>query len=67
LIGKEIRFLSNGVLADISERYRYRPEDIVMLTDDSTNPRQIPNKANIIQAMHWLVQGARPDDALFFH
>lgn len=38
-----------------------------MLTDDSTNPRQIPNKANIIQAMHWLVQGARPDDALFFH
>jgi len=38
-----------------------------MLTDDSSNPRQIPNKANMIQAMHWLVQGASPDDALFFH
>lgn len=38
-----------------------------MLTDDSRNPRQIPTRANMIQAMNWLVQGARPDDALFFH
>ena len=50
-----------------TERYRYKPEDIVMLTDDSRNPRQIPTRANMIQAMHWLVQGAQPDDALFFH
>jgi hypothetical protein len=52
---------------EAAERYRYQPEDIVMLTDDSRNPRQIPNKANILQAMQWLVTGARPDDALFFH
>lgn len=50
-----------------AERYHYKQEDIVMLTDDSRNPRQIPTRANMIQAMNWLVQGARPDDALFFH
>ncbi len=49
------------------ERYRYQPDDIVMLTDDSRNPRQIPTRANTIQAMHWLVSNAQPDDALFFH
>ncbi|ORX34836.1 caspase domain-domain-containing protein [Kockovaella imperatae] len=49
------------------ERYQYRPEDIVMLTDDAQNPRQIPTRANMIQAMQWLVAGAQPNDALFFH
>lgn len=53
--------------ADRPERYHYSPDDIVMLTDDARNPRQIPNRANMIQAMHWLVQGAQPNDALFFH
>ncbi|KAI9635791.1 putative metacaspase [Dioszegia hungarica] len=48
-------------------RYNYRSEDIVMLTDDARNPRQIPTKANIIAAMQWLVAGAKPNDALFFH
>ena len=54
-----------------------------MLTDDSTNPRQKPTKQNIvrisfvvfevvlncaqIQAMHWLVRDAKPNDSLFFH
>jgi hypothetical protein len=50
-----------------AERYGYRPEDIVMLTDDATNPRQIPTRANMIAAMQWLVQGAQPNDSLFFH
>jgi hypothetical protein len=49
------------------ERYNYRPEDMVILTDDSRNPRQIPTRANILQAIGWLVQGAQPNDALFFH
>ena len=49
------------------ERYRYQQDDIVMLTDDSRNPRQVPTRANMIQAMQWLVADARPDDALFFH
>jgi len=38
-----------------------------MLTDDSKEPRQQPTKANIIEAMQWLVRGAQPNDSLFFH
>ncbi|KAJ7475887.1 metacaspase-1 [Mycena latifolia] len=48
-------------------KYGYRTEDIVMLTDDAQNPRQIPTRDNIIHAMQWLVQGASPNDSLFFH
>ncbi|KAK0469647.1 caspase domain-containing protein, partial [Desarmillaria tabescens] len=47
--------------------FGYKQEDIVMLTDDSRNPRQIPTKENILHAMQWLVAGAQPNDSLFFH
>lgn len=49
------------------ERHNYKPEDMVILTDDSRNPRQVPTRANMIQAMQWLVANAHPNDALFFH
>ncbi|KAJ7085556.1 caspase domain-containing protein [Mycena epipterygia] len=45
----------------------YRPEDIVVLTDDSPHARAQPTRQNMIDAMHWLVKGAQPHDALFFH
>jgi hypothetical protein len=45
----------------------YKDQDIVALTDDSKNPRQIPTKQNILDAMQWLVRGASPNDSLFFH
>ncbi|KLT38744.1 hypothetical protein CC85DRAFT_252433 [Cutaneotrichosporon oleaginosum] len=51
----------------LMDRYHYRAEDMVILTDDAKNPRQIPTRQNIIQAMQWLVRDARPNDALFFH
>lgn len=47
--------------------FGYKTEDIVMLTDDNNNPRQMPTRDNIIQAMQWLVRGASPNDSLFFH
>jgi len=47
--------------------YGYKEEDIVMLTDDARNPRQIPTNRNIIEAMQWLVRDAKPNDSLFFH
>jgi hypothetical protein len=31
-----------------AERFGYREEDIVMLTDDAKNPRQQPTKDNIV-------------------
>ncbi|KAL7418679.1 Ca(2+)-dependent cysteine protease [Cryptotrichosporon argae] len=49
------------------ERYGYQPDDMVVLTDDARNPRQTPTRANMLQAMQWLVAGAQPNDALFFH
>ncbi|KAF7327712.1 hypothetical protein MKEN_00350700 [Mycena kentingensis (nom. inval.)] len=51
----------------LCNHYGYRKEDIVMLTDDSNNQRSVPTRENIIAAMRWLVQGASPNDALFFH
>nr|P0CM58.1 RecName: Full=Metacaspase-1; Flags: Precursor [Cryptococcus neoformans var. neoformans JEC21]P0CM59.1 RecName: Full=Metacaspase-1; Flags: Precursor [Cryptococcus neoformans var. neoformans B-3501A] len=58
---------AHNVQKFLIERYGYKSEDIVMLTDDARNPRQIPTRANILAAMHWLVQGAQPNDSLFFH
>ena len=45
----------------------YKHDDIKMMTDDATDPRLRPTKTNILDAMHWLVQGACPHDSLFFH
>lgn len=39
---------------------------MVVLTDDSQDPRSIPTRQNMTAAMHWLVSGASPGDALFF-
>ncbi|KAK7690938.1 Ca(2+)-dependent cysteine protease [Cerrena zonata] len=51
----------------LQRQFGYQEKDIVSLTDDARNPRQIPTRQNIIQAMQWLVADARPNDALFFH
>lgn len=40
---------------------------MVILTDDQANPMSIPTKANMLRAMHWLVNGAQPHDSLFLH
>jgi len=46
----------------------YHPDDMVILTDEPThNMRSLPTRENMCQAMHWLVSGAQPGDALFFH
>ncbi|OBZ72373.1 Metacaspase-1 [Grifola frondosa] len=51
----------------LESEYGYKEDDIVMLTDDAQNPRQVPTFQNIIAAMQWLVRGAQPNDSLFFH
>ncbi|EIM91225.1 uncharacterized protein STEHIDRAFT_49989 [Stereum hirsutum FP-91666 SS1] len=48
-------------------QFGYKEDDIVMLTDDQNDPRAIPTKENIYRAMQWLVNGAQPNDSLFFH
>ncbi|KAN0060987.1 Ca(2+)-dependent cysteine protease [Thecaphora frezii] len=45
----------------------YKEDDMVILTDDMRDARSIPTRQNITAAMHWLVRGAQPGDALVFH
>ncbi|RPB25513.1 hypothetical protein L211DRAFT_856652 [Terfezia boudieri ATCC MYA-4762] len=59
----DVKNMSNFLI----ERFGYKREDMVILTDDQQNPLSIPNRQNILQAMHWLVRGAEPNDSLFFH
>jgi uncharacterized caspase-like protein len=49
------------------KHWGYKSGDIVILTDDATNQRQLPTKRNIIDAMRWLVRDAQCHDALLFH
>ncbi|KAF8340614.1 peptidase C14, caspase domain-containing protein [Cantharellus anzutake] len=51
----------------LCRKYGYKPDDIVMLTDDAANPAQQPTRANMLRAMQWLVGDAHPNDSLFFH
>ncbi|KAI0150573.1 caspase domain-containing protein [Xylariaceae sp. FL1272] len=53
--------------AYLVEHFRYKREDMVILTDDQQNPMSQPTKQNLLRAMHWLVKDARPNDSLFFH
>lgn len=51
----------------LHERFHYKWDDMVILTDDQQHPKSQPTKANILTAMHWLVKDAQPNDSLFFH
>lgn len=59
----DVQNLSNFLV----ERFGYKREDMVLLTDDQRNPVMQPTKQNIIRAMGWLVNGAQPNDSLFLH
>lgn len=56
-----------NVSSFLMERYHYKREDMVILTDDQSNAVLQPTKANILRAMEWLVKDARPNDSLFLH
>lgn len=51
----------------VTGQWGYKAEDIVLLTDDASLPRAIPTRANMIDAMRWLVKDAHQHDSLFFH
>lgn len=62
-----LRPLSHSARNSYTGHHGYKTEDIVILTDDSRNPRQQPTKRNILDAMRWLVRSARTHDSLLFH
>ncbi|KAI9304648.1 peptidase C14, caspase domain-containing protein [Cunninghamella echinulata] len=43
--------------------YNFREEDMVILTDDQSDPRFIPTRQNMINGMQWLVANAQPNDS----
>ncbi|KAK0505430.1 caspase domain-containing protein [Armillaria luteobubalina] len=51
-------------IRDFLMRQGYTAGSIRMLTDDTEKK---PTKSNIIEAMSWLVQSAKPGDRLFLH
>lgn len=69
LIRMSFNYLVMAMLFDAiyTGQWGYKAGDIVLLTDDARDPRQLPTKKNIQDAMRWLVSGAKCHDALFFH
>ena len=58
----------NNIKSLIKTRgFSEEPSRMVILTDDQRDPQYQPTRDNIIQGMHWLVDGAQPNDSLFFH
>ncbi|KXS11373.1 peptidase C14 [Gonapodya prolifera JEL478] len=70
--GSEIEL--SGCIQDVErtynwlmKKYKCRDENILILTDDLDDEKQIPTHANILKAFNWLIDGAEPGDSLFFH
>ncbi|RKP12029.1 peptidase C14, caspase domain-containing protein [Piptocephalis cylindrospora] len=59
----DVRNLRNFLVS----RYNFRECDMVVLTDDAQDRQHLPTRANIISAMHWLVNNCRVNDTYFFH
>ncbi|KAJ7056629.1 caspase domain-containing protein [Mycena amicta] len=55
------------VYSFLVRRFGYKPENIVVLTDDTPHQRSLPTRRNMLDAMRWLVKDAKPHDSLFFH
>jgi uncharacterized caspase-like protein len=55
-------------ISEFITRFGFQPDDMVILEDSNPNNQSsMPTRANILRAMHWLVNDARPNDSLFFH
>jgi len=50
----------------LKHKFQFPENEILVLTDDSPDPYRVPTKANILNAIHWLVQDAAPGDSLWF-
>jgi len=49
----------------LTHEFGYNVQEIRQLRDD--HPQRMPTRRNITTALRWLVEGAAPDDHLFFH
>ncbi|KAI8635947.1 peptidase C14, caspase domain-containing protein [Parasitella parasitica] len=60
----------NGCINDVKNvkqflttLYKFNEADMVILTDDQKDAKFIPTRQNILNAMQWLVKGARENDS----
>ncbi|KAG7096706.1 hypothetical protein E1B28_004120 [Marasmius oreades] len=51
----------------LRKHHGFPTDQIMVLRDDSSNPRKQPTRRNMLAAMQWLVEGAQKNDSLFFH
>ncbi|KAJ8586589.1 hypothetical protein M405DRAFT_771486 [Rhizopogon salebrosus TDB-379] len=69
--GRELRGCVNdawNMSEFLKSFWNYAQEDIMVLTDEPyLNPKYMPTKRNILNALRWLVKDAQPGDCLFFH
>ncbi|XWS68286.1 hypothetical protein CRYUN_Cryun04dG0077800 [Craigia yunnanensis] len=49
------------------QKYEFREENIVVLTEEQTDIRLIPTKANIENCLKWLVKDCQSGDSLVFY
>ncbi|GMI88353.1 hypothetical protein HRI_002504600 [Hibiscus trionum] len=49
------------------EKYRYKEENMLLLTEEQPDARLIPTKANIENCLKWLVKGSKSGDSLVFY
>lgn len=64
----------NGCINDVKNLNEFLRKDLGadkaeyrILTDDKTNPREKPTRANILEGFRWLVSGATNKSKLFVH
>ncbi|VDB92382.1 unnamed protein product [Peniophora sp. CBMAI 1063] len=49
------------------DKFKFPRENVMVLTDEAEDERNLPTKQNIQRAMQWLSYDAQPHDSLFFH
>jgi hypothetical protein len=57
----------HNMKAFLMEFYNFKLENMVVLTDDQQDPKFVPTRQNMLNAMRWLVSDAHPNDSFFFH
>ena len=55
------------LIGSSTDKFKFPRENIMVLTDEAEDERNLPTKENIQRAMQWLSYDAQTHDSLFFH
>lgn len=48
-------------------KFGFRPENVLIMTDDMPDPMRLPTRYNMFLGFQWLLTGMKPGDSLVFH